>query len=165
MGMSQKRSLNISNPYVGERRPGSVGFPLPGVSARIDEATGEIHLKGSNVFAGYWKRPDATQAAFVDGWFKTGDIAERSSDGYYTLCGRRSDLIISGGFNIYPREIEGVFGCEQPEVAEAAVVGEKHALRGGNSGGLLSASGRGCYRSSCGAMPGEARVVQSAAAI
>ena len=121
--------MNISNPYVGERRPGSVGFPLPGVSVRIDQSTGELHLKGSNVFSGYWKKPEATAAAFVDGWFKTGDIAERSADGYYTLCGRRSDLIISGGFNIYPREIEE-FLMEQPEIAEAAVVGEKHAVRG-----------------------------------
>jgi malonyl-CoA/methylmalonyl-CoA synthetase len=120
--------MNISNPYAGERRPGSVGTPLPGISVRIDD-TGELHLKGPNVFAGYWKREDATRAAFVDGWFKTGDIATRSDDGYYTLCGRRSDLIISGGFNIYPREIEE-FLAEQPEIAEAAVVGEKDRVRG-----------------------------------
>ena len=120
--------MNLSNPYAGERRPGSVGFPLPGVSARIDEA-GELRLKGPNVFAGYWKRADATREAFEEGWFKTGDIATRSEDGYYTLCGRRSDLIISGGFNIYPREIEE-FLAGQPEVAEAAVVGEADRLRG-----------------------------------
>ena len=120
--------MNISNPYAGERRPGSVGTPLPGISVRIDD-TGELHLKGPNVFAGYWKREDATRAAFVDGWFKTGDIATRSDDGYYTLCGRRSDLIISGGFNIYPREIEE-FLAEQPEIVEAAVVGEKDRVRG-----------------------------------
>ena len=120
--------MNLSNPYSGERRPGSVGFPLPGISARIDE-TGELHLKGPNVFAGYWRRPDATRDAFLDGWFKTGDIASRSEDGYYTLHGRRSDLIISGGFNIYPREIEE-FLAEQPEIAEAAVAGEPDRLRG-----------------------------------
>jgi malonyl-CoA/methylmalonyl-CoA synthetase len=120
--------MNISNPYAGERRPGSVGFPLPGVSVRIDE-NGELRLKGPNVFAGYWKREDATREAFEDGWFKTGDIATRSEDGYYTLSGRRSDLIISGGFNIYPREIEE-FLAGQPEVAEAAVVGEADRLRG-----------------------------------
>jgi malonyl-CoA/methylmalonyl-CoA synthetase len=120
--------MNISNPYVGERRPGSVGLPLPGVSVRLSE-TGEILLKGPNVFAGYWKRDDATRDAFVDGWFKTGDIATRSDDGYYTLCGRKSDLIISGGFNIYPREIEE-FLMEQPEIVEAAVVGEPDRLRG-----------------------------------
>jgi malonyl-CoA/methylmalonyl-CoA synthetase len=120
--------MNVSNPYAGERRPGSVGFPLPGVSVRIDE-TGELYLKGPNVFPGYWKREDATREAFTDGWFKTGDIAKRSADGYYTLCGRRSDLIISGGFNIYPREIEEFLG-EQPEIAEAAVVGEPDRARG-----------------------------------
>ena len=110
-GMSETL-MNISNPYAGERRPGSVGLPLPGVSARIlnadgalvaDGETGELFLRGSNVFSGYWRREDATRAAFVDGWFRTGDIAMRSPDGYYTLCGRKSDLIISGGFNIYPR--------------------------------------------------------------
>jgi malonyl-CoA/methylmalonyl-CoA synthetase len=130
--------MNLSNPYVGERRAGAVGFPLPGVSVRILDAeakpvaegeTGEIYLKGPNVFAGYWNRPDSTQAAFLNGWFKTGDIAQRSADGYYTLCGRRSDLIISGGFNIYPREIEEYLS-EQPEIAEAAVVGEPHPVRG-----------------------------------
>jgi malonyl-CoA/methylmalonyl-CoA synthetase len=128
--------MNISNPYAGERRPGSVGVPLPGISVKIDE-TGELYLKGPNVFAGYWKRDDATRDAFVVekgvengvSWFKTGDIATRSADGYYTLCGRRSDLIISGGFNIYPREIEE-FLAEQPEIAEAAVVGEPDRARG-----------------------------------
>jgi malonyl-CoA/methylmalonyl-CoA synthetase len=130
--------MNISNPYSGERRPGSVGFPLPGISVRIADPEGrnapegeqgEVYLKGPNVFAGYWRREGATRAAFSDGWFKTGDIAERSPDGYYTLCGRRSDLIISGGFNIYPREIEE-FLMEQPGVAEAAVAGEPDRVRG-----------------------------------
>ncbi len=130
--------MNLSNPYDGERRPGSVGFPLPGVTMRIigadgkdvpDGETGEIYLKGPNVFAGYWRREDATRNAFADGWFKTGDLCVRSPDGYCTLSGRRSDLIISGGFNIYPREIEE-FLMEQPEIAEAAVVGEPHPGRG-----------------------------------
>jgi len=130
--------MNISNPYDGERRPGSVGLPLPGVMVKIvgpdgqplaDGETGELWLKGPNVFKGYWKRDDATRAAFADGWFKTGDLGWRSADGYYTLTGRNSDLIISGGFNIYPREIEE-FLMEQPEVAEAAVVGEADRVRG-----------------------------------
>jgi malonyl-CoA/methylmalonyl-CoA synthetase len=130
--------MNISNPYDGERRPGSIGLPLPGVMVKIvgpdgrpvaDGETGELWLKGPNVFKGYWKREDATHAAFADGWFKTGDLGSRSTDGYYTLTGRKSDLIISGGFNIYPREIEE-FLMEQPEVAEAAVVGEADRARG-----------------------------------
>jgi malonyl-CoA/methylmalonyl-CoA synthetase len=119
--------MNISNPYVGERRAGAVGFPLPGVSARIVDS--ELYVRGPNVFAGYWRRDEATRAAFVDGYFKTGDIAEKSPDGYYTLRGRRTDLIISGGFNIYPREIEE-FLMEQPEVAEAAVAGVPDRVRG-----------------------------------
>jgi len=120
--------MNVSNPYVGERRAGTVGFPLPGVSARIED--GELLVKGPNVFAGYWGRPDATAAAFTtDGFFRTGDIAERSADGYYTLLGRKSDLIISGGFNIYPREIEELL-LEQRGVREAAVVGMADEVRG-----------------------------------
>ncbi len=120
--------MNMSNPYSGERRPGSVGLPLPGISVKVQE-DGEVLVRGPNVFAGYWGQADATRAAFCDGWFKTGDLAQRSSDGYYTLRGRRSDVIISGGFNIYPREIEE-FLMEQPEVAEAAVVGVGDRVRG-----------------------------------
>jgi malonyl-CoA/methylmalonyl-CoA synthetase len=125
-GMSETL-MNIGNPYVGERRAGTVGLPLPGVSARIKD--GEVQLRGPNIFAGYWRREDATRAAFDEGWFKTGDMAECSPDGYYTLLGRKSDLIISGGFNIYPREIEE-FLHELEEVAEAAVVGMPDRTRG-----------------------------------
>lgn len=119
--------MNISNPYRGERRAGTVGLPLSGVSVRL--INGEIQLRGSNVFAGYWRRPDATAEAFDNGWFRTGDMGEISEDGYYTLLGRKSDLIISGGFNIYPREIED-FLMEQEEVAEAAVAGQPDPVRG-----------------------------------
>ena len=104
----------------GRASPWICRFPLPGVSIQIRD--GELYIKGPNVFAGYWRREEATRAAFVDGYFRTGDIAERSDDGYYTLKGRRSDVIISGGFNIYPREIEE-FLLEQEEVTEAAVSG------------------------------------------
>ena len=130
--------MNISNPYAGERRAGSVGMPLPGVSVRIvgtdgkhlaDGEAGELLIRGPNVCAGYWRRDDATRAAFTDGWFHTGDIGVRASDGYYTLQGRRSDLIISGGFNIYPREIEESL-TELPGVREAAVIGQPDAVRG-----------------------------------
>ena len=120
--------MNVSNPYVGERRAGTVGFPLPGVSVRIED--GELLVKGPNVFAGYWRRPDATAAAFTpDGFFRTGDLATRDDDGYLTLLGRKSDLIISGGYNIYPREIEELL-VEQSGVSEAAVVGEADPVRG-----------------------------------
>ncbi len=119
--------MNVSNPYVGERRPGSIGFPLPGVSCKIVD--GEVLVKGPNVFREYWGRPEATAKAFTDGWFHTGDIATQSADGYITLEGRRSDLIISGGFNIYPREIEE-FLMEQPDVLEAAVAAHPDRVRG-----------------------------------
>jgi malonyl-CoA/methylmalonyl-CoA synthetase len=117
--------MTISNPYVGERRAGTVGFPLPGVSTRIED--GELLVKSPTLFSGYWRRADSAFTA--DGFFRTGDLATVSDDGYYTLLGRRSDLIISGGFNIYPREIEELL-LEQRGVSEAAVVGEADAVRG-----------------------------------
>jgi malonyl-CoA/methylmalonyl-CoA synthetase len=132
-GMSETFMIT-SNPYADERRAGTVGPPLPGVSMRLlkpdgqpsaGEETGEIYVQGPSVFRTYWRRPEA----FVDGYFRTGDLATRSPDGYYTLCGRKSDLIISGGFNVYPREIEE-FLQEQQEVAEAAVVGREDPVRG-----------------------------------
>lgn len=130
--------MNVSNPYTGERRPGTVGFPLPGLSVKILMPNGaiakvgeegEVCVKGPNVFAGYWNKPEATADAFVGGYFRTGDMGVLSEDGYFTLRGRKSDLIISGGFNIYPREIEE-FLLEQEGVAEAAVVGVPHPTRG-----------------------------------
>jgi acyl-CoA synthetase (AMP-forming)/AMP-acid ligase II len=94
-----------------------------------DSIVGELWVKGPNVCSGYWGRPEATQQAWKDGWFKTGDIAIRSPDGYITLQGRRSDLIISGGFNIYPREIEELL-LEQPGIKEATVIGVPDPIRG-----------------------------------
>jgi len=137
-GMSETLML-ISNPYEGERRAGTVGFPLPGVSVRLVPREGsdaqagkigEVYVRGPNVFAGYWQNAEATAAAFDGPWFRTGDLAERSEDGYYTLRGRVSDLIISGGFNIYPREIEELL-LEQRGVREAAVVEAPDDRRGG----------------------------------
>ena len=136
-GMSETL-MNIGNPYHGERRAGSVGFPFPGVSVKLlDDALdpvppgtiGEVFVRGGNVFSGYWRRPEATRDAFIDGWFRTGDLAERSEDGYYTMRGRRTDLIISGGFNIYPQEIEEVL-LEQEGVREVAVCGKPDDRRG-----------------------------------
>jgi malonyl-CoA/methylmalonyl-CoA synthetase len=136
-GMSETL-MNVSNPYHGERRPGTVGLPMAHVAVKIcDEAgdpvpdgtSGELWVKGPNVCAGYWRRAEATANAWRDGWFRTGDVGVRAPDGYITLQGRRSDLIISGGFNIYPREIEELL-LEQPGVREAAVVGAPDAVRG-----------------------------------
>jgi malonyl-CoA/methylmalonyl-CoA synthetase len=115
-----------------------VGQPFAHVAVKIcDEAgapvadgvTGELWVQGPNVCAGYWRRPAATAAAWRNGWFQTGDVGERSLDGYITLKGRRSDLIISGGFNIYPREIEELI-LEQPGVRAVAVVGAPDPVRG-----------------------------------
>ena len=124
--------MNVSNPYDGERRPGTVGFPLPGVEVRLDdgdhdEGSGEILLRGPNVFPGYWRRDDATADAFDDdGWFRSGDVGAYDPDGYLRIVGRAKDLIITGGYNVYPREVEDVL-LEHPAVAEVAVIGEASA--------------------------------------
>jgi malonyl-CoA/methylmalonyl-CoA synthetase len=121
-GMTET-GMNVSNPYDGERRPGTVGFPLPGVELRLAPENGEVLLRGPNVFGGYWGRPEATAAAFTDdGWFRTGDIGEHDADGYLRLVGRARDLIITGGLNVYPREVEDVL-LEHPAVGEVAVAG------------------------------------------
>ena len=115
--------MNVSNPYDGERRPGTVGFPLPGVDLRLAEGTDEILLRGPNVMPGYWDRPDATAEAFTeDGWFTSGDVGAYDQDGYLSIVGRRKELIISGGYNVYPREVEDVLRSH-PGVVDAAVVG------------------------------------------
>ena len=134
-GMTET-GMNASNPYDGERRPGTVGFPLPGVDLRVmsDEgaplAAGEVgglQVRGANVFRGYWRMPEKSAEEFTeDGWFRTGDIAMIDADGYVHLVGRAKDLIISGGFNVYPKEIEELID-DMPEVLESAVVGVPHA--------------------------------------
>lgn len=141
-GMSETIMLT-SNPYRAdvryggqtERRGGTVGFPLPGVDLRVvDDAgapvpTGEIggiQVRGPNVFAGYWRMPEKTKEEFTaDGWFKTGDVGRQDERGYVTIVGRSKDLIISGGYNVYPAEVEGYLN-ELPGVAESAVVGVPH---------------------------------------
>jgi malonyl-CoA/methylmalonyl-CoA synthetase len=119
-GMSET-AMNVSNPYEGLRKPGTVGLPLPGVEVAID-STGEILVRGENVFAGYLGNPGATNERFDGGWFRTGDMGSVDADGYLRIDGRSSDLIISGGFNVYPREVEDQLR-EHPSVADAAVVG------------------------------------------
>jgi malonyl-CoA/methylmalonyl-CoA synthetase len=132
-GMSEAGMIT-SNPYEGERRGGTVGFPLPGVAVRIVDdgkvlgpgAPGVVEIKGPNVFAGYWRMPEKTKEEFtVDGWFRTGDVGQWSEDGYLSIVGRAKDLIISGGYNVYPKEIELVIDT-LPGVVESAVVGVPH---------------------------------------
>jgi len=138
-GMTET-GMNLSNPYAGPRLPGTVGTPLPGVSIRIVDrenrevppgGEGDLLVRGSNVFAGYWRAPEKTAESFVHDdlgrrWFRTGDLARRDPEtGYITLLGRSSELILSGGFNIYPREVEEVL-ASFPGVREAAVVGRPH---------------------------------------
>jgi len=129
-GMSET-NMNFSNPYHGKRKPGTVGLPLPGVQVKIVDnefnpvprgKEGEILLKGPNVFKGYWNCEEKTRESFRGGWFITGDLGKIDEDGYVTFMGRNKDLIISGGLNIYPVEIEEVINMH-PEVAESAVVG------------------------------------------
>jgi malonyl-CoA/methylmalonyl-CoA synthetase len=134
-GMTET-NMNTSNPYDGERRAGTVGFPLPGVEVKVcDPVSGEtlpdgeigvLEVRGDNVFAGYWQMPDKTAEELrADGWFITGDLAMVDADGYVTIVGRGKDLIITGGFNVYPKEIEGLID-DQPGVEESAVIGVPH---------------------------------------
>ncbi len=135
-GMTET-NMNTSNPYDGERVPGAVGFPLPGVSVRVtDPETGKelprdeigmIEVKGPNVFKGYWRMPEKTKAEFRDdGFFITGDLGKIDAKGYVHILGRGKDLVISGGFNVYPKEIESEIDA-MPGVIEFAVIGVPHA--------------------------------------
>ena len=121
-GMTETLMLT-TNPYEGERRAGTVGMPFPGVELRLAQETNEIEVRGPNVFAGYLDRPEATAEAFTeDGWFRTGDIGALDDDGYLSIVGRAKELIITGGYNVYPREDEDVRRLH-PAVRDAAVVG------------------------------------------
>ncbi len=135
-GMTETNMIT-SNPYDGERRPGSVGFALPAVSVRIAELEsgapvqageiGVIEVKGPNVFAGYWRMPEKTSQEFrADGYFITGDLANVDDDGYIHIVGRAKDLVISGGFNVYPKEVETEIDALEG-VLESAVFGVPHA--------------------------------------
>lgn len=135
-GMTET-NMNTSNPYDGERVPGAVGYPLPGVSVRVTdpdtgrelarETIGMIEVKGPNVFKGYWRMLEKTQAEFRDdGFFITGDLGKIDNNGYVHILGRSKDLVISGGFNVYPKEIESEIDA-LPGVIESAVIGVPHA--------------------------------------
>jgi malonyl-CoA/methylmalonyl-CoA synthetase len=134
-GMTET-NMNTSNPYDGERIAGTVGFPLPGVSLRVSEPetgrpvldgeTGMIEVKGPNVFAGYWRMPEKTAAEFrADGFFITGDLGKVDARGYVHIVGRGKDLVISGGYNIYPKEVESEIDA-MAGVVESAVIGLPH---------------------------------------
>ncbi|MAM58201.1 MAG: malonyl-CoA synthase [Salinicola sp.] len=134
-GMTET-NMNTSNPYDGERRPGTVGFALPGSEVRITDResggtmaageTGLVEVRGPNVFQGYWRMPEKTATEFRDdGFFITGDLGLIDADGYLHIVGRDKDLVISGGYNVYPKEIEQWID-EMPQVAESAVIGVAH---------------------------------------
>jgi malonyl-CoA/methylmalonyl-CoA synthetase len=134
-GMTEAGMIT-SNPYTGERVPGTVGFALPGVDLRVADdggrevptgETGVVEIRSPGLFAGYWRLPEKTAAEYRDdGWFVTGDVGSVDAEGRLTLEGRSSDMIISGGYNVYPKEIEMVLD-EVPGVVETAVVGVPHA--------------------------------------
>jgi malonyl-CoA/methylmalonyl-CoA synthetase len=135
-GMTET-NMNTSNPYDGDRVAGAVGLPLPGVSLRVTDpetgnelardSIGMIEVKGPNVFKGYWRMPEKTKAEFRDdGFFVTGDLGKIDDKGYVHILGRGKDLVISGGFNVYPKEIESEIDA-MPGVIESAVIGVPHA--------------------------------------
>jgi long-chain acyl-CoA synthetase len=130
-GLSETSPTASFNQLDRARKPGSIGTPVPGVEMKLldedgnevaDGEVGEIVIKGPNVMKGYWNKPDATEEAIVDGWFASGDLAKRDEDGYYFIVDRKKELIVRGGYNVYPREIEEVL-YEHPAVREAAVIG------------------------------------------
>ena len=150
-------NMNTSNPYDGERVPGAVGFPLPGVSVRVTdpetgkelarETIGMIEVKGPNVFKGYWRMPEKTKSEFRDdGFFITGDLGKIDDKGYVHILGRGKDLVISGGFNVYPKEIESEIDA-MPGVVESAVIGVPHADFGEGVTAVVVRQGRRCQRS------------------
>ncbi|MEU4896323.1 long-chain fatty acid--CoA ligase [Streptomyces sp. NPDC044780] len=137
-GLSETSPVAAFNPPDRPRKAGSIGLPVCGVELQLvaDDGTpvrpgevGEIAIRGENVMKGYWNRPEATAEAIRDGWFHSGDLARADEDGYYFIVDRKKDLIIRGGYNVYPREIEEVL-YEHPAVAEAAVVGVPHEVHG-----------------------------------
>jgi long-chain acyl-CoA synthetase len=145
-GLSETSPVASFNHPQKERKVGSIGTPIAGVEFRLinDDGrdvppgeNGEIAVRGHNVMKGYWHKPDETAAAFAGGWFKTGDIARVDDDGYYYIVDRKKDLIIRGGFNIYPREVEEVL-YEHPAVLEAAVIGLPHDSLGEEIGAAVA---------------------------
>ena len=153
-GLSETSPVACFNQPGAVRKPGSIGTPVPGVRLRLladdgsDAAAGEvgeIAIHGPNVMKGYWEMPEATAATVLDGWLRTGDLARRDEDGYFYIVDRKKDLIIRGGYNVYPREVEEAV-YEHPAVAEAAVVGIPHADLGEEVGAAVALK-PGCHAS------------------
>ena len=140
-GMTETGMIT-SNPHDGDRMPGTVGFALPDVSVRVrGEQPGVLEVKGPNVFKGYWRMPEKTREDFTtDGWFITGDVCTIDAQGRVTIVGRAKDLIISGGFNVYPKEIEEVLDA-LPGVGESAVIGVPHPDFGEGVVAVVTAKG------------------------
>jgi long-chain acyl-CoA synthetase len=145
-GLSETSPVACFNHPHMPRKPGSIGVPVRGVEMRLVDddgkdapsgEVGEIAIRGHNVMKGYWNKPEATAAAIPDGWFRSGDIARTDDDGYFYIVDRKKDLIIRGGYNVYPREIEEVL-YEHPDVAEAAVVGMPHPELGEEVGAAVA---------------------------
>lgn len=145
-GLSETSPVASFNHPHAERKPGTIGTPVRGMELRLvddqgvdvaEGAVGEIAIRGEGVMRGYWGRPEATAEAVPDGWFRSGDLATRDAEGYYTIVDRKKSLIIRGGYNVYPREIEEAI-YEHPAVAEAAVVGIKHASLGEEVGAAVA---------------------------
>jgi long-chain acyl-CoA synthetase len=145
-GLSETSPVASFNHPDRERKPGSIGVPIRGVEMRVvDEfgkevpagEVGEIAIRGHNVMKGYWRRPDATAEAIPDGWFRSGDLARRDDDGYFFIVDRKKELIIRGGYNVYPREIEEVL-YEHPAVGEAAVIGIPDPVLGEEVGAAVA---------------------------
>jgi long-chain acyl-CoA synthetase len=137
-GLSETSPVAAFNHPDRERKPGSIGTPIEGVEMRVIDCegrdvpvgeVGEIAIRGHNIMRGYWRRPEATAEAIPDGWFRSGDLARIDEDGYFFIVDRKKELIIRGGYNVYPREIEEVL-YEHPAVAEAAVIGIPHQSLG-----------------------------------
>ena len=145
-GLSETSPVASFNHPDSERKPGTIGIPIRGVEMKVvDDAgrevpqgqVGEIAIRGHNIMKGYWRKPEATAAAIPDGWFRTGDMGKVDDDGYFSIVDRKKDLIIRGGYNVYPREIEEVL-YEHPAVAEAAVIGLPHAQLGEEVGAAVA---------------------------
>jgi long-chain acyl-CoA synthetase len=144
-GLSETSPVASFNHPDRVRKPGSIGTPIDGVELRLVDPfgadvpageVGEIAIRGHNLMKGYWRREEATREVIPDGWFRTGDLARRDEDGYYFIVDRKKDLIIRGGYNVYPREIEEVL-YEHPAVAEAAVIGIPHPTLGEEIGAAV----------------------------